>query len=570
MLSDKDLQRYMTDPVEWAENCYYILDRDGLPATIKLEPHQKKILREIFSMDSTGRLKYSQALFATIKKSGKSEILSLACLFVAQYIAPPFGECYLMASDEQQAAQRSYANIIRAIRLAPELYPGVKVSGKEIVFANGTTIRAMATHISASGLQPSFIGFDELWSYRSPSFENFWDEAARVSPTLKNSLIMVATYAGITSESKILERLWTLGEKGDPILDDLPCYHNKEARLFAYIDSGEEARRMPWQQGDDGEVYYRAERETLRDSAFRRQHLNEWTSGESAFFRPGAFEACIDGKLERLKPNKRIPIVVGVDAATRHDRAAIVGVYREWRSTKLSIAFNYWWQPRKGETLNLKVLEDKLIELSKGYFIWKVVADPFQMRYIISNLQGVSIEPFPQTLGNLRAAGNNLWRLVDDGNLKIYEDEALLEEAYNAVGIEDDQGVRLTKSRPGAFIDQIAALSFACLHALKIPARNPFSANPGLCADTDWNRWGRCPLLAGNPAMEQFVCTDKCKAYQQVARHMNRYYTQIYAESGLPDHIKKLSTFGRVHAFSQMVAPFEGARPFGWKRGKNI
>ena len=51
---------------------------------------------------------------------------------------------------------------------------------------------------------------------------------------------------------------------------------------------------------------------------------------------------------------------------------------------------------------------------------------------------------------------------------------------------------------------------------------------------------------------------------------MNRYYTQIYAESGLPDHIKKLSTFGRVHAFSQMVAPFEGARPFGWKRGKNI
>ena len=102
---------------------------------------------------------------------------------------------------------------------------------------------------------------------------------------------IVDCYAGFAGDSPILEPMWQRALAGERLDDDLPIFGT--GKLWAYVDSGEEARERAW-LGDPAEMegYYAEQAATLRPGTFARLHLNLWQSGEEAFVTAEDWDAC--------------------------------------------------------------------------------------------------------------------------------------------------------------------------------------------------------------------------------------------------------------------------------------
>src|SRR5205823_5928307 len=69
---------------------------------------------------------------------------------------------------------------------------------------------------------------------------------------------------------------------------------------------------------------------------------------------------------------------VGVDAATKHDSAAVVAVGQ--LGDRLQLVRHRIWSPRRGETLDLEeTIEAFLLDLAREFRVSRVAFDPSQM-----------------------------------------------------------------------------------------------------------------------------------------------------------------------------------------------
>lgn len=341
-----------TDFIEWAEKRFYI------PATrspVVLFPHQKAFSKLVTTRTPDGYLPYRTAIYSTIKQSGKS---TWAAMFMRWYAETqtPGQELYAVGNDQEQAKLRSF----REIRWSLELTPGY-VRSRDILpdewivqrtqmrcLHTGTEIRALAVDPTGeAGGKPAIQTWTELWGAETEDARRFWDELTPI-PTIPDSLRIVETYAGYDGESELLQSLYDLGKAGHQLTegelrertgiegsfvespdpgDLVPIWENRNASLIMYWDEGLKARRMPWQQGERGDAYYREQEQLLTPNAFARLHRNEWTSSTSGFMQAENWDACYED-LPVLRPGDRTPIILGVDAGTTHDSFAVVAVSR--------------------------------------------------------------------------------------------------------------------------------------------------------------------------------------------------------------------------------------------------
>ena len=97
-ITREKLIEYKNDITVFLEE-QYILE-NGKP--IKLEPFQKKVLRDIFqTKDKKGLRKYNLALMGVPKKNGKSTLASGIALYML--FTEPNAEVYGAAGDKDQA-----------------------------------------------------------------------------------------------------------------------------------------------------------------------------------------------------------------------------------------------------------------------------------------------------------------------------------------------------------------------------------------------------------------------------------------------------------------------------------
>lgn len=297
-ITQVQIDLWRRDIVAWAED-QFILAETGRP--IKLEPHQKTVLRRAFTPDVEGRLPYSEVIYSAPKKSGKTTIGALVVLWFA-LTQEPYNEIFCVANDEEQAQGRVFKDVARAVGANPFLVQGCRVSQSKIEFlSTGTTITALASeYAGAAGSRHGLVVFDELWAYTSERSRRLWDELTPV-PTRKNSIRLVVTYAGFEGESDLLWDLCQRGLKGQQVDQALPIYTN--GRLFMYWDH---EPRMPWQTPE----YYEEQRQSLRPNAYLRLHENRWVSGENSFVDMDWWDACIDHSLHPLVASKDLPVWV--------------------------------------------------------------------------------------------------------------------------------------------------------------------------------------------------------------------------------------------------------------------
>jgi phage terminase large subunit-like protein len=177
-------------------------------------------------------------------------------------------------------------------------------------------------------------------------------------------------------------------------------------------------------------------------------------------------------------------LYVGVDAAVKHDSAAVVAVYFDQERHKVALARHRIWYPR-GAALDMDgTIGDFLRELRDGYRVMGVYFDPWQMQSLAQQLtrDGLTMVEYPQTTANLTAAGQCLYELIKHQNLIAYADADLRRQVSNAVAVENSRGWRIAKEKAANKIDAVVALAMACVACVREGA----SAGPVVIGEWEW------------------------------------------------------------------------------------
>jgi phage terminase large subunit-like protein len=405
------------------------------------------------------------------KKSGKT---TLAAAIGSYYFeqGPPGSEIYCLANDLEQAQSRVYTDIVydqdmKGNRTQKFVIPG----------DNGTFVKALASEYrSVAGGRQALTLWDELWGYTSDRSRLLWAEMTP-PPTVRSPLRIIVTYAGFEGESDLLWDLYErnfldgevvpeladiVDENGEPV-----CRSN--GSVFVYWDT---TPRMPWQT----EKYYGEQMATMRPTDFLRLHRNQWVTTAEEFIPIAYWDAAatkLDGPLNyRLDdPARELPISVGVDAGIKHDCTAVVGTYFDYVEGRVGVAFHRIWYPPKEGRMDLDVVDDYIMEMSRQLNIAAVVYDPTQLHQVMTNLEkkGIPVIEFPQTVNNMTACTQNLYDLIMNGSLDAYENDVLRDHIkFTAVEIKG-RGQKMVKPSQTSTkkIDGAVALAMSAYDAIK-------------------------------------------------------------------------------------------------------
>jgi hypothetical protein len=220
---------------------------------------------------------------------------------------------------------------------------------------------------------------------------------------------LVVTYAGFSGESTLLEELRARGLKQPAVGPDL---HAGDGLLMFW--SHEPV--APWQTRE----WVEQMRSTLRPSAFLRQIRNEFVTSESSFIPLEWWDECVDAATAPIFTDRGLRIWVGVDASVKRDSTAIVAVTWDDRIKKAKLVNVRVFQPSADEPLDFEAtVERTVLALAQHFNVQEVRYDPYQMTSTAQRLASkrVNMVEFPQTMGNLTAASDNLYELIKGRNL---------------------------------------------------------------------------------------------------------------------------------------------------------
>lgn len=471
--------------------CQFIdafIKQDGNGQAFQLEDHQRGILGEAFRCDETERFVYKTIIYSAPKKSGKTAINSLVCLWWGFCIEAP-NEIIIAANDLDQSVSRVYDAGKGFILKNPELKERTDFLQRLFIrLKNETTIKAIPSdYAGQAGSNQGLVSFDELWGFMSEKSRRLYEELTPV-PTRKNSIRFISTYAGWQGESILLEDLYNriFDKQGNvkpgvkrPLGEDFPV--STIGDLFMYWDH---EARMPWQTSE----YYESQRSDLRTNSYLRLHENKWVSNESSFFDMEDWDLCVDLEHRPPLPDRNIRLYVGADASVKKDRSAVVSVYR--KNDLLYLGPMRVWQPSPEEPIDLEAtMEAYIRHLKKAYNVIEVRYDPFQFHRSATTLKqaGVKMVEFPQTESNMTNAGQALYDVVKHRILKLYRDSELRKEACSAVGKETPRGMRIVKEKASKKIDGIIALAMAVHGASSELEYIPGSVSLGISEDRALN-----------------------------------------------------------------------------------
>lgn len=469
---------------EWARQHFYIAPG----RTIELLPHQVALVRLLGSRDGD-RYRFRNQLCSTIKKSGKTTFAAILTRHDAES-GPPMREIYLAANDREQAANRVLHAIRQSILLDPQGPNGWEIRERELRAPNGTFIRAIPNdYRGEAGANPSRTVWTELWSIEHEAARRLYEELTPV-PTV-DSVRLVETSAGYEGQSELLRDLYELGMEGrqltagelaaltdTPLMtyveapnhDSLvPIWVNEAAGLVMYWDEGLAARRMPWQQGEEGARYYGEQEQTLRPSQFRRLHLNQWSQGEEAFVPIEWWDACVEDIPEL---DARTPLVLGVDAGLSKSSFAIVGV-TPYELPERRVAVRLWcvWDPPEGGKLDFAEPVQALCELVERYHVVEVAYDEYQAHEFMAEIgRRVSVRRREFSQGAARnIADKTLYDVTRDRRLAHCGPPEIRDHLVNAnAKLTDDSRLRIVRRSERLRVDLAVALSMAVRECLRL------------------------------------------------------------------------------------------------------
>jgi hypothetical protein len=300
---------------------------------------------------------------------------------------------------------------------------------------------------------------------------------------------LTVTYSGFIGESKLLESLYKRGIVAPEIAPDL---HATDDGLLMFWSTTPVA---PWQTPR----WIEQQRATMRPVAFARMILNQWVASESVFVEMPWWDACVDHGMRPVLSDQSMHIWVGVDASTKRDSTAIVAVTADNSAARL--VWHRTFQPSPENPLDFEEsIEKTILDLQRRFAVVAVLYDPYQMQSSAQRLTkaGVPMHEFPQTMGNITAASNNLFEIIKHRNLVVYPDDDMRLAVSRAVASEGARGWKITKATASHKIDVVVALGMACHGALHVACNGA----------AGWNEFMRRQCIAAGVGDINLIGTD--------------------------------------------------------------
>ena len=480
---------------------------------LALFPFQQRILEHCLTPNENGHLPYATIVYGTTKKSGKSALGGAVAAWAAEEFDPG-SEIYIVASSQEQAEGRVMRDAKYHIEHSDKwaVRPNNMVTQYKIQYPNDTYIQALAKSYKASaGSRHSLSIFDELWAYTTPLDQRMFAELTPI-PTVKNSIQFIATYAGFENESDLLWDLYLKGVgkdehpdgQGQPIpgLDDLPCWSN--GRLFIYWDH---ENRLPWQDAK----YLSQQFDALRPADYLRFHENRWVNSTEEFLPAGWWDrAATPPKNEHDKatkgfpkdaliwnehPYRTFPMYAALDAATKHDCIAIVGVCYDAKAGDVIQMIHRIWTPNPSEVFDFETtVEPFLLELKKKFNLQVVGYDPKDMHQTSLRLarQGVPMLEYIQSPSNMTEASHALYEVLRANNFRAYPSDEMRDHIRMAVAEDKGRGytIKKYKARTARPVDAAVALAMAVKLALNsggVDASTPIRIESAFADRSAWD-----------------------------------------------------------------------------------
>jgi hypothetical protein len=428
-------------------------------ALFVLTDTEREFLAHAFELTPDGRLRYPELVFSAIKKSGKTAFAAMLVIYVIVVLGGRYAEAYCCANDFEQSQGRVFQAAARIVEASPLLSLDATITSNKIEFGStGSTIIAIASdYAGAAGANPTITVFDELWGYTSERAHRLWDEMIP-PPTRQLGCRLTVTYAGYQGESELLEGIYKRGIAGELIG---PSLHRAGGLLMAWHTKPV----APWQTAE----WLAQMREAHRPNAYLRQIENAWVTTEDSFVPVEWWDRCVDAAAIPVHADKRLDVWLGVDASVKRDSTGIVACAYDRAVRKVRLVTHRIFQPSRDNPLDFEdTIERTVLELAGRFRIKEVRYDPYQMAATAQRLvaRGVPMVEFPQTVGNLTEASQNLYELLKSAALIAYPDPDIRLAVQRAVAVEMPRGWKITKTSAGHKIDVVVALGMAALGAV--------------------------------------------------------------------------------------------------------
>ena len=419
----------------------------------KLEPFQwDNMVKPVYGTLVGGKRKYKRALFGIPRWNGKSETTALLHLY-HMFGEPVYGgEQYAFATTRQQASI-IFDTAKRMINADPLLRAMCKVYRNVIeVTETGCVFRALPFDADTSqGFHPSFASGDEV----------------HVMKDLSMVESMVTGMVG--REEGLFVAITTAGARPGNGADQLRELWAEDPRAYVYWQGASEnddpTDPKVWRKANPAswitEEMLQSQFQALPLPVFQRLHLNLTAAdGDNArAFNAKAWDLCsAEPEIDLEKP-----CIIGVDAAPRRDKTAVVLDQRDENGMHNVKAWHFEADPEAG-LLDFDELKFLLRELHSTYNVTRIVVDPAHLFAIMDELnrEGLPVEDFPQHASRMIPASMNLYDLIQLGRVRHGNDPMLTKHVLNAGAKEiPPSGWRLTKVTPNENIDAAVALAMA-------------------------------------------------------------------------------------------------------------
>jgi phage terminase large subunit-like protein len=427
---------------------------------LDLEGFQLKIVAEAFSSRR-------ETLILIPRGNGKTTLLAAYALFHLFSNSHP--QIAIGAASREQAG--TLFEFARAMVAHPTLAKRVDVTRREIRRRDGHGwLRVVASDgPKQHGLVLSLAIVDELHAHRDDELYIALRTGMMKRPDAK---IVTISTAGVGAESALgllharalkgdvkrdgalttavsanlgmLE--WALGEKAD--IDDMEVV--KSANPASWLT----------------EALLQEQRDAVHEIAFRRYHCNQWVDSHAPWISADVWDAC--SEKPRIAP--RAEVILGVDAAIRHDSAAVVTLHRD--DAGLYHAEFEVWQPTRERDIEIEALVEFIRAQARKYDVRGVVFDPY---FFIHAAQRLDAENIPmvewrQDNGRMVPATQTLSEVVGHKKLRHGGHPTARSHALNCEVSETERGIRI-KKRGKERNDCAVALAMAVEWASRDPGK---------------------------------------------------------------------------------------------------
>ena len=407
---------------------------------------------------------------------GAAKTTTGAALMLVEAAMEPSTHCYVLATDQEQAAIALDA-LAGLISRYPRLQAAIKQRQNLFTLSNGSRIQVMASHepsfhgIAATARRVRFV-LDELTQWPTAAM---YHAALASTAKVADSALWVLSNAGITDS-------WQQTARDQLEAAGAHMFITKPGWLPSWVSQAD----------------VDALKATLPLPLWKRYFRNEWVSGvEGAAISPESWDAC-RGEIPPL--DATTPVVAGVDAATVADSFAITVVSRApqpaARPSGELVAYpgrgfsimvpskateppSVWvreckiWTPPDGGKIDFREPYRWLGEFARRHRLVNASYDPWQLHHFAADFgreYGVWMEEFSQ--GPRRGqADTDLLALIRARRLRHGGDEMLRAHALNAslkLQLAEDRRPRFVKSHPSKKIDALVSLSMSASEILRL------------------------------------------------------------------------------------------------------